>query len=94
MLQGADIVKFIKFLRLRWCGHVERIGSQQMPKQIAAPKMEGTRKRGRPRKRWSDVVEVNLNIMGIKNSQGLIRHSGTEKDFIRSHVLQRSVALE
>jgi hypothetical protein len=60
MLQGADIVKFIKFLRLRWCGHVERIESQQMPKQIAALKMEG------PRKRWSDVVEVNLNIMGIK----------------------------
>jgi len=35
--------------------------------------MEGTRKRGRPRKRWTDDVEVNLNIMGIKNSQGLIR---------------------
>jgi len=73
MLQGADIVKFIKFLRLRWCGHVERTGNQQMPKQIVTSTMEGTRKRGRPRKRWTDDVEVNLNIMGIKNSQGLIR---------------------
>jgi hypothetical protein len=42
MLQGTDIVKFLKILRLRWCGHVEKIGSQQMPKQIAAPTMEGT----------------------------------------------------
>jgi hypothetical protein len=25
VLQGADIVKFIKFLRLRWYDHVERM---------------------------------------------------------------------
>jgi hypothetical protein len=73
MLQGADVVKFIKFLRLRWCGHVKRIGNQQIPKQIAASTMEGTRKRGRSCKRWTDEVEVNFNIMGIKNSQELIR---------------------
>jgi hypothetical protein len=30
-------------------------------------KMEGTRKRGRPRKRWTDEVEEDLKIMGIKN---------------------------
>jgi hypothetical protein len=30
-------------------------------------KMEGTRKRGRPRKRWIDEVEKDLKIMGIRN---------------------------
>lgn len=35
--------------------------------------MEGTRKRGRPSKRWTDEVEVNLSIVRIRNSQGLIR---------------------
>jgi hypothetical protein len=73
MLQWADIVKFIKFLRLRWCGHVERIENQQIPKQIAAFTMEGTRKRGRTRKRWTDHIKVDFNIMGLKNTQGLIR---------------------
>jgi hypothetical protein len=30
-------------------------------------KMEGTRKRGRPRKRWIDEAEEDLKIMGIRN---------------------------
>jgi hypothetical protein len=30
-------------------------------------KMEGTRKRGRPRKRWIDEDEEDLKIMGIRN---------------------------
>jgi hypothetical protein len=51
ILEGADIVKFIKFLRLRWCGHIERMNNERMPKTIKTTKMEGTRKRGIPRKR-------------------------------------------
>ena len=30
--QGADIVKFIKYLRLTWYGHVERMKNQRLPK--------------------------------------------------------------
>jgi hypothetical protein len=30
-------------------------------------KIEGTRKRGRPCKRWIDKVEENLKVMGIRN---------------------------
>jgi hypothetical protein len=37
-----------------------------MPKQIAAFTMEGKRKRGRTCKRWTDDVEVDLNVMAIK----------------------------
>jgi hypothetical protein len=36
-----------------------------MPKKIMTTKMEGTRKR--PRKRWTDEVEEDLKIMGIRN---------------------------
>jgi hypothetical protein len=44
-----------------------------MPKQIAAATIEGTRKRGRPRKRWKDEFEEDLNIVGIKNGRAVAR---------------------
>jgi hypothetical protein len=31
--------------------------------------MDGTRKRGRPRKRWGDEVELDLNTMRINNRE-------------------------
>jgi hypothetical protein len=69
--QGEDILKFIKSLQLRWYGHVKRMQNQWMPKQIATATMEQTKKRGRPRKRWRDEVEEDLNIMGTKNRQAM-----------------------
>jgi hypothetical protein len=38
--EGADIVKFIKSLRSRWCGHTERMNNERMPKKIMTTKME------------------------------------------------------
>jgi hypothetical protein len=32
MLKGEDAVKFIKFLQLRWFGHVEIMQNKRMPK--------------------------------------------------------------
>jgi AT hook motif. len=39
------------------------------------PKQPAIKKRGRPRKRWTDEVEEHLNTDGIRNRQGLVRHS-------------------
>jgi hypothetical protein len=32
ILEGAD-VKFIKYLRLRWCGNIERVNNERVPKK-------------------------------------------------------------
>jgi hypothetical protein len=44
-----------------------------MPNQIATATMEGTRKKGRPCKRWQDKVEEDLNVLGIKDRQAMAR---------------------
>jgi hypothetical protein len=54
-------------------GHVERMQNPRMPIQIATAKIDGTRNRGRPNKRWRFEVEDDLNAMEIKNVQGVAR---------------------
>lgn len=34
MLNGEDIVKFTKFLKLRWFGSVQRMADTRIPKKI------------------------------------------------------------
>jgi hypothetical protein len=92
VLQGEDIVKFIKSSRIRWYGHVERMQNQRTPKQIAAATIEGTRKIGRPRKRWKNEVEEDLNIMGIQKVRW--RSSEMEKDCTANRGPQQTVVLE
>jgi hypothetical protein len=54
MKGGENIVKWVKGQRIRWLGHLERMGKDRMPKKIFTQELEGTRRRGRPRKRWKE----------------------------------------
>jgi hypothetical protein len=46
--------------RISWLGHLERIEKDRMPKKIFTQELEGTRRRGRPRKGWKEEVEGDL----------------------------------
>jgi len=61
ILQEAAIIKYKMLLTLRRYGHTET-----MPKEMTAI-IEGTRKGGRPLEKWTDEVEEDLKIMGIRN---------------------------
>ena len=37
-----------------------------MPKKIFTQEFEGTRRRGRPRKRWKEEVERDLQVLGVR----------------------------
>jgi hypothetical protein len=43
ILQGEDIVKFIKSFRLRLYGYVERMEKQRLPKDVATARNKGKR---------------------------------------------------
>jgi hypothetical protein len=63
MSKGENVVKWIKGQRISWLGHLERMGEDRMPKKIITQELEGTRRRGRPRKRWEEGVERDLQVL-------------------------------
>lgn len=67
ILNNEDVVRFIKARRLSWLGHVIRMPPARLQKQLLEGKMEGTRRRGRPRRRWLQEVTDDLTRMGIRN---------------------------
>ena len=50
MRKAENIVKWIKFQRISWLGHLDRMEEDRMPKKIFTQELEETRRRGRPRK--------------------------------------------
>jgi len=64
MSKGENIVKWIKGQRISWLGHLEdRMEEDRMPKKIFTQELEETRRRGRPRKRWKEEVERDLQVL-------------------------------
>ena len=66
LIENADIVRFIKCKRIAWLGHVMRMGDKRIPKRILEWRTIGTRIRGRPRKRWVEDIEEDMQITGIR----------------------------
>jgi hypothetical protein len=50
---GKNILEVIEEKRLRWFRHVKRMPGNRLPPKILEWQPEGTRRRGRPKDRWS-----------------------------------------
>ena len=62
---GVDNLEDLRQKRLRWFGHIVRRDDGVEIKKVLALKIEGRRKRGRPVKRWIDVVEEDMGKRGV-----------------------------
>jgi len=77
------IVKWIKGQRISWLGHLERLEEDKMPKKIFTQELEGTRRRGRPRKRWKEEVERDFQALGVRRWRELVADRKKLKDIVR-----------
>jgi len=53
----------------------------RMLKKIFTQELEGARRRGRPRKRWKEEVEKDLQVLGVRRWRELV--GKTWKDIVR-----------
>jgi hypothetical protein len=51
----------------------------RMPKKILTQELEGTRRRGRPRKRWKEEVERDFQVLGVRRWTELVADRKTWK---------------
>jgi len=54
----------IKSRRMRWVGHVARMGEKGGVYRSLVGKPEGKRPLGRPRRRWEDNIKMDLQEVG------------------------------
>jgi len=61
---SPNIVGVIKSRRMRWTGHVARMGERRVLYRVLVGKAKGKRSLGRPRHRWEDNIKMNLQEVG------------------------------
>jgi len=59
-----NIVRVVKSRRMRWAGHVARMGEVRGVHRVLVGKSEGKRPLGRPRRRWEDNIKMDLQEVG------------------------------
>jgi hypothetical protein len=65
LYSSANTVRVIKSRRLRWTGHVARMGEGRDVYRVLVGRPEGKRPLGRPRRRWTDDIKMDLREIGI-----------------------------
>ena len=53
-----------------------------MPKKIFTEELEGMRRRGRPRKRWKEEVERDLQVLRVRRWRELVADRKKWKDIV------------
>jgi hypothetical protein len=64
LYSSTNIVRVIKSRRMRWAGHVARMGVGSSVYRIFMRKPEGKRPLGRPMCRWEDNIKMSLQEVG------------------------------
>ena len=81
LIEGADIVRFIKAQRIKWLGHIQRMGQARPARKLLDWKPMGTRPVGRQRQRWQeDVMEDVKKLKVIKNWKEIVKYRRTWRD--------------
>jgi hypothetical protein len=66
LYSSPNIVRAIKSRRMRWAGHVARMGESRGAYRVLVGKLERKRPAGRPRRRWEDNIKMDNQEVGCE----------------------------
>jgi hypothetical protein len=72
LYSSPNIITVIKSRRMRWVGHVARMGEGRGAHRIFVGRPEGRKPLGRPRHRWEDNIKMDLQDVGWGGWTGMI----------------------
>jgi len=64
LYSSPNIVRVIKTRRMRWAGHVARMGERRGVYRVLVGKRDGKIPFGKPRCRWEDNIKMDLHEVG------------------------------
>ncbi|KAJ4449201.1 hypothetical protein ANN_00598, partial [Periplaneta americana] len=64
LYSSPDIIRNIKSRRLRWAGHIARMGESRNAYRVLVWSPAGKRPLGRPTRRWEDNIKMDLREVG------------------------------
>jgi hypothetical protein len=86
LYSSPSIIRIVKARRMRWAGHVARMGEKRNAYRLLVGKPEG-RPLGRPRRRWFDNIRMDIVEVG----RGDVGWIGLAQDRDRWRALVNSV---
>jgi hypothetical protein len=65
LYSSSKIVRVIKSRRMRWAGHVARMGEGRDSYRVLVGRPKRKRPLGRPKRKWEDNIKMDLREIGI-----------------------------
>ena len=86
LYSSPNIVRAIKWRRMRWAGHVARMGEETGVYMALVRKPEGRGPLGRPRRRWVDNIRMDLQevVCGYMDWIGLAQDRDRWRTLVRA----------
>ncbi|KAJ4427890.1 hypothetical protein ANN_23898 [Periplaneta americana] len=81
---SPDIIRNIKSRRLRWAGHVARMGEYKNAYRVLVGRPEGKRPLGKLRSRWEDNIKMDLREVGYDDREWI--NLAQDRDQWRAYV--------
>jgi len=80
LIEGADIVRFIKAQRIERLGYIQRMDQARPTRKLLDWKPKGIKPVGRPRQLWQENVMEDLKKLKVKTWKDVAKDRRTWRD--------------